>query len=94
MVSGKAGRLAKLQKIVTTDCYIIGHSHQKISFSQSIFYPDLRNNKMTKKKQTFINIGSYLDWGGYAQKKAYNPGDLGTVTLRLYGGEKKTEVIS
>ena len=94
LVGGKANRLAKLQKIVTTDCYIVGHSHQKISFSQSIFYPDLRNNKMTQKKQTFINIGAYLEWDGYAQEKAYTPSDLGTVTLRLYGGEKKTEVIS
>lgn len=93
MVGGKANRLEKLRKIVVTDIYITSHTHQKITFNKSIHYPDLRNNKITEKKQTFINTGSYLKYGGYGQQKAYDPTDLGTVILRLYAAEKKTEVI-
>ena len=90
---GKANRLDKLRNIVVTDVYIVSHSHQKISFNKDIFMPDMRNNKITRKKQTFINTGAYLDYGGYGEVKAYDPTDLGTVTLRLYAGEKNIEVI-
>ena len=93
MVGGKANRLEKLRKIVVTDVYIVGHSHQKITFNKSIHYPDLRNNKVTEKKQVFINTGAYLKYGGYGQTKSYDPTDLGTVTLRLYAAEKNIEVI-
>ena len=90
---GKANRLDKLRNIVVTDVYIVSHSHQKITFNKDIFLPDMRNNKMTRKKQTFINTGAYLDYGGYGEVKGYDPTDLGTVTLRLYAAKKNIEVI-
>ena len=90
---GKANRLDKLRNIVVTDVYIVSHSHQKITFNKDIFIPDTRNGKVMRKNQTFINTGAYLKYGGYGQVKAYPPTDLGTVTLRLYGNEKRKEVI-
>jgi len=94
MVGGKANRLEKLRKIVVSDVYIVGHSHQKITFPKAIFVPDLRNEKVVEKKQVFINAGHYLNYGGYGQIKGYDPTDRGTVILRLYAQEKKIEVIS
>jgi len=94
MVGGKANRLEKLRKIVITDVYIVGHSHQKIHFPKMIKLPDLRNNKITDKKQDFINTGAYLDYGGYGERKSYDPTDKGTVTIRMYGDRKRTEVLS
>ena len=93
LTGGKANRLEKLQKIVVADIYIQSHTHQKINFTQSLFVPDLRNNKVVEKRQTFINTGAYLEWGGYAQQKAYTPSDRGTMKLKLNEKEKKVEVI-
>ena len=90
---GKLNKLYKLRNIVTTDCYIVSHTHEIITLKKNIFIPDLRNNKVTKKEQTFINTGSYIDYSGYAERKNYHPGNLGTVTLRMYAGEKNIEVI-
>ena len=90
---GKANRLDKLRNIVVTDCYITSHTHSKITFKKNIFTPDLRNNKITKKKQIFINTGAYLKYGGYGERKEYHPSDLGTVILRLYAANKNMEVI-
>ena len=90
---GKANRLDKLRNIVMTDVYVTSHTHQKITFKKDIFIPDLRNKKMIRKKQTFINTGAYLKYGSYGQSKAYDPTDLGTMTLRLYAAEKNIEVI-
>jgi len=91
---GKANRLEKLRKIAVTDIYIVSHTHQKINFKKKIFQPDLRNNKVTEKLQTFINTGAYLDYGGYGERKAYDPTEKGTYVLRLHAAEKKVEVIA
>lgn len=93
LVGGKANRLERLRKIVLADVYIVSHTHQKITFNKEILIPDLRNNKITKKKQVFINTGAYLDYGSYGESKSYDPTELGSVILRLYGEEKKIEVV-
>lgn len=93
-IGGKMNRLEKLRKIVVADVYIVSHSHQRGNFPKEIFMPDLRNNKITKKYQQFINTGAYLDYGGYGQTKAYDPTPLGSPYLRFYGKEKKIEVIA
>lgn len=91
-VGGKANRLEKLRKIVVSDVYIVSHSHQKVFFKKKLFIPDLRNNKITEKIQTFINTGAYLRYGKYGQRKSYDPTDLGTLTIRLYAKEKNITV--
>ena len=91
---GKLNRLFKLRHIVTTDIYVISHSHEIMTLRKKIFQPDLRNNKVTEKQQVFINTGAYLTYGGYGEIKGYFPSELGTVVLRLYAGEKRMEIIT
>lgn len=93
MVGGKANRLEKLRKIILSDVYITSHTHQKITFNKTIIVPDLQNNKLTEKKQVFVNTGAYLNYGSYGEIKAYDPTELGSVVIKLYGEEKRIEVI-
>jgi len=90
---GKANRLGKLRNIVLSDIYVVSHTHQKITFNKNIFVPDLRNNNIIEKNQTFVNTGAYLNYGGYGETKNYTPNDKGSPTIKLYAGEKKVEVI-
>ncbi|AZO96150.1 metallophosphoesterase [Halocella sp. SP3-1] len=90
---GKLNKLYRLRNIVIADCYIVSHTHEKIAFKKNIFIPDIRNNKIVKKEQVFINTGAYLKWGGYAESKNYHPSNLGTLKLRFYSSEKRIEII-
>ena len=91
---GKANRLEKKRTIVVADVYIQSHTHQKIVFNKDIFIADNRNNKMTRKHQTFVNTGAYLSYGGYGEQKEYDPADKGTVVIKLDGAKKNIQVIS
>lgn len=93
-VGGKANNLLGLRNIIVSDVYILSHSHEVITFSKNVIIPDLRNNKLSARKQTFINTGAYLNYGGYSEEKAYQPARKGTVILKLYAREKRVEVIS
>jgi predicted phosphodiesterase len=93
MEGGKALAMARQSGIVLADCYLIGHSHWKAAFKQSIYVPDLYNNKVRLVEQTFVNTSSLLEWGGYAQMKGYKPGAQGSPHITLWANPKRVEVL-
>jgi predicted phosphodiesterase len=92
MEGGKALAMARQGNIVLADCYLMGHSHWKAAFKQSIYVPDLYNNKVRLVEQTFVNTSSLLSWGGYAQVKGYKPGAQGSPHITLLPEPKRVEV--
>jgi len=90
---GKANRLVELRNVVLSDIYVSSHSHELITVKRTIFVPDLYNNNVMEKEQTFVKTGAYLKYGGYGEMKSYPPTKRGTPTIRMYAKEKKVEVI-
>jgi predicted phosphodiesterase len=89
---GKALAMGRMASVVLADCYLVGHSHWKAAFKQSIYVPDLYNGKVRLVEQTFVNTSSLLDWGGYAQVKGYKPGAQGSPHITLWADPKRVEV--
>ncbi len=85
---GKANAVEDLQRIVLADVYIEGHNHLSMAFPRGFFVPDPHNKQILKVKQVFICGGSFLDWGGYSERKSYPPTWTGCPRVRLDGRRK------
>ena len=85
---GKANAVEDLQRIVLADVYVEGHNHMSLAFPGGFFEPDLHNGNIIKRKQVFICGGSFLDWGGYSERKSYKPSWTGCPRVRLSGTRK------
>lgn len=88
----KVLRMARMSTVVLADVYIASHTHFKVAFKESLWVPDLYNNKMRLVEQTFVNSAALLDWGGYAQIQGYKPGALGSPHITLIPEPKEVRV--
>lgn len=85
---GKMNRLVKLQSIVDADAYIHSHSHESIIREGAGFRVSTANGSIKRVQKMFVNTGSPLLWGGYAQDMELAPGSLATPVLTLYAERK------
>lgn len=85
---GKVLRMARMANVVMAQIYIHSHSHFKVAFKESIYVPDLYNNKVRLVEQTFVNSSANMHWGGYAQVAGYKPGAQGSPYLTLLPDER------
>ena len=87
---GKVNSLQDLQRVAENiDIYIEGHVHMPSAFTQDVFVADPQNGRVREKKLTFVSGGSFLKWGGYAQRKGYYPAHTGCPRIRLEGRGRK-----
>lgn len=90
----KINAVSKLSNIVLADIYVTGHVHFMTTFKDSFFIPDTRNGKIDKVTRTFVSAGSFLSWGGYAERMSLAPAKLGAPRIRLAGSGKKDVHVS
>lgn len=89
---GKTLRMARMANVVMADLYIMGHTHFKAAFKESLWVPDVYNNNMRLVEQTFLNSSAMLNWGGYAQVAGYKPGAQGSPHVTLLAEPKEVRV--
>lgn len=85
----KVKRLSDLASIVDADIYIHSHTHLPIIFKQSFFRVNMGNSSVAKVDKLFVNTGSTLDFGGYAETAGFKPASLETPIIRLDGTRKR-----
>lgn len=85
----KANKLQNLGNMCIADLYIMGHYHDVITFSDSIYVPDTRHDRMILKRRQYLITGSCLEYGGYAEKMLLRPGGTGYPLVHLNKGEIK-----
>jgi len=85
---GKVNNLQSLGNIVLADIYIASHTHFMTGFQDIYFVPDLRNNKITEVKRTYVSSGAFLKYGGYGEYHGFSPAKTGSPRLRLDGTKK------
>lgn len=85
-------KLHSMRNICVADIYVMGHTHRVISFNDEIFLPDLRHNKVIKQKRYYAMAGSYLDWGGYAERLMLSPHPTGFPIIDISGIKKKVNI--
>lgn len=87
-IGGKANTLKRASEIIESDIYCIGHIHFMQSYSDYIYIPDTVHHKLIKQKRLYMSCGSFLDYGGYSERKMFAPGKTGTGRIRIDGKRK------
>lgn len=92
--------LEDMNKIIpNADLYLHSHTHTQILYPDSIFLYNQTSKTLQKHYRTYYNTNSFVEYGGYAEKKGYKPTDTNPNVLRIRmvrdGGQmrKLTDII-
>jgi hypothetical protein len=90
MIGGKANNLVKVAGGFHADCYMAGHTHSLLTFSDIYMFANSRGNVVARKR-IYINTGSFqktydLPDGvdTWASRTGFMPARTGTARLDLY----------
>lgn len=72
--------------------YVMAHRHIALSFEDEYAVPDLQNNQMMMWHRLFVCAPSFLEWGGYAERKQLRRRRTGAVRIDLNGRERRATV--
>jgi len=86
---GKMNYLARMAQTIDADIYIHAHTHLPAVFKKGFKRVDYRNRKVTHREHLFVNSGAFLDYGGYAERKDYDPPSKAQPRIILKGNERK-----
>lgn len=92
-VGSKANVMKRASDSVLANIYVIGHTHQPNVFPDVYYIPDVIHKKVVPMTRYYVNGGSFLDWGGYAESKMYSAVPIKTVTIVLSGTSKDYKCI-
>ena len=91
----KANRLEDLSlQVEGIDVAIVGHTHQTLTMANEVLVPDIHNKRVMVRDRVYVNSGSFLAWGGYAQTKGMTPGGHRMPVVELSGRTKEIRVHS
>ena len=99
-IGSSANVLEDMSHIIpNADLYIHSHTHNIVNFTDCVFIYNTNNKKLEKHKRTFVNTNSFVDYGGYAERKCYKPSDTtpSTVVIEMVRNRgdmiKKTDIL-
>lgn len=89
----KANGLQRMSQIVNADVCLISHTHYPMIFKESSYEIDYRNSCVHEKETLFINSGSALGYGGYAERYSLKPSSKAQPLIILDGTRKYARAI-
>lgn len=103
--AAKAVKVERTSTFIHADFYVMSHDH--VVNAAPVVYIMPNNNSARLQKETgfmigavvahrkmLIKSGSYLKWGGYAERGGFSPNDLDTPIIKLMGtGKPKVRVM-
>ena len=84
----KAIRLADMASIVDADIYIHSHTHLPMIMRQAFYRTNQSTSTVTPVDKLFVNTGTSVAYGGYAQAQEYKPASTETPVILLSGTQK------
>ena len=90
---GKVNRIADLASIVDVDLYIHSHTHLPLTFKETFFRIDSKNNAVTPVTKLFVNTSAQLNYGGYGDIQGYKPASTDNPVIFLDGTKHKMNCI-
>jgi hypothetical protein len=79
---GEGGKMMQLKRMSQNytfcDLYLMGHYHWIMSNSDSVWVPveNSIDNRVVKHVRKYLLCGSFLDWGGYAERGQFQMGNM------------------
>jgi len=82
-VGGKINKLSDYASMIEADIYIVGHSHLPATFKQDYLQPNETKKTIYQATRLFVNLNSYMFFGGYGEKKGYVPSSIAQPKILL-----------
>ena len=93
-VGGKMNRVDKLRQIVAgCDFYVGAHNHMEGAVKTKIYLPDTHKQQIKEVRQIDVDAGSFLEYGGYAERAELAPVDIGAPKI-IFESKKRSIHIS
>lgn len=71
--------------------YLMGHTHKLLSFDREVKVPDPERDGLSTMMQTFVNTGTAVDDGGYAEQKGLALNLKGFALLQLFAHRRQVQ---
>lgn len=92
MKGGKVNMLVRMNQIVNTDFFCVGHTHDPIETVTKTFLIDMVEKTIREHKQYYMISNAWQKYGGYGQKFAFSPASNEITYMKLGGKERKISV--
>lgn len=86
----KVKKCADLKDVIEAEMYIMGHVHELFHQKQEHFRID--RGRCINRPIHIILSGSYLNYGGYGQKRGYAPVAIGSPKIKLHTNQHRISV--
>lgn len=84
-IGAKANGLQRLGQIVNADICVIGHTHLPLTFKDMNYEVDKPHSVIREKETIYVNAGSSLNYGGYAEQYSLKPSSKADPIILLDG---------
>lgn len=89
-VGSKANKAQDMSKICQADVYMMSHVHMPMVFKEDYIEIDKAHYTARQRTRTFVISNSFLDYGGYGEKKGLTPATIAVPKVHLAGKRKWT----
>ena len=87
-VGSKANKAADMSKICQADVYMMSHVHMPMVFKEDYIELDRIHYTARQRTRTFVVSNSFLDYGGYGEKKGMTPTTIAVPKVHLSSERK------
>ena len=81
--------LERAGSVVVADAYVSGHTHDPQVFTDVLYQFHPQTQSLVERRRTYMTAGSYLDYGGYAQRATLRPHERGYTVLEFDPRERR-----
>ena len=79
----KANKVEDMAKICRTDVYMMSHVHMPMVFKEDYLEIDKSSYMVRQRTSSFVVSNSFLDYGGYGERKGYVPTTIAVPKVHL-----------
>lgn len=93
MKGGKINMVVRMNQIVNTDIFLVGHVHDLIETTTKSFIVDPKTMTLEEFTQYYMIANPWQRYGGYGQKFAFAPASIEIGYFVLSGKKKKINMV-
>lgn len=90
-IGSKANRVEDLSKVISCDVYAMSHVHAPMTFKEDYLEVDTKKGAINQRTRQYVVSNSFLNYGGYGEKKGYVPASISVPKIHLVAVRKEID---
>ena len=82
-IGSKANKVEDMAKVIDCDVYCMSHVHTPMSFKEDFLHVDSHAGTIKPSTRQFVISNAFLNYGGYAEQRAYTPNAVTVPKIHL-----------